>query len=81
MPAITRRSAVVMASRVWAVWVHARRKFCKGKADVVIGKIRKLYRIEETIAPMDPEEKKVRRQIAVKPLSNCRENIKRKDAA
>ena len=56
---------------------HARRKFVEAskaapskvkdkgkvsKADVAIGKIRKLYRIEDKIADLDPEQKKARRQ-------------------
>ena len=57
-------------------WDHARRKFIdaskaapvkkKGdkvsKADVAIGKIRKLYLIEDRIKDLEPEQKKVQRQ-------------------
>ena len=59
-------------------WDHARRKFVEAskaapakkkgqkvsKADVAIGKIRKLYRIEERIKDLAPEQKTVQRQHA-----------------
>jgi transposase len=57
-------------------WDHARRKFVEAskaapvkkkgskvsKADVAIGKIRKLYAIEDRIKDLEPEQKKVQRQ-------------------
>jgi transposase len=60
---------------------HARRKFVEAskaaptqgkgkvsKADVAIGKIRKLYRIEEQIGDLDPGQKQARRQALSKPV-------------
>jgi transposase len=62
---------------------HARRKFVEAskaaptqekgkgkvsKADVAIGKIRKLYRIEEQIGDLEPDQKQARRQALSKPV-------------
>ena len=41
---------------------------CPGKADVAIGKIRKLYRIEDKIASLEFEQKKAARQQLSKPV-------------
>jgi len=63
-------------------WDHARRKFVEAskaapakkksdkvsKADVAIGKIRKLYAIEERIQDLEPEQKKVQRQTLSLPV-------------
>lgn len=64
-------------------WDHARRKFTdakKGevnnnkknqkvsKADVALGKIRKLYAIENDIKPLSPDEKTQQRQVLSKPI-------------
>jgi len=63
-------------------WDHARRKFVEAskaapakkkghkvsKADVAIGKIRKLYRIEDRIKDLAPEEKTLRRQTLSQPV-------------
>ena len=63
-------------------WDHARRKFVEAakatpakrkggkvsKADVAIGKIRKLYVIEDRIKDFDPEEKRRQRQQLSQPL-------------
>ena len=63
-------------------WDHARRKFVdaskaapvkkKGdkvsKADVAIGKIRKLYAIEARIKDLEPEQKKAQRQTLSRPV-------------
>jgi transposase len=63
-------------------WDHARRKFVEAsqaapankkgekvsKADVAIGKIRKLYRIEDKIKDLEPEQKKVQRQRLSRPV-------------
>jgi hypothetical protein len=38
------------------------------KADVAIGKIRKLYRIEDKIGDLDPDQKQARRQALSKPV-------------
>ena len=63
-------------------WDHARRKFVEAskaapmkkkgekvsKADVAIGKIRKLYAIEDRVKDLKPEEKTVQRQKLARPL-------------
>ena len=63
-------------------WDHARRKFVEAskaapakrkgakvsKADVAIGKIRKLYAIEKRIRDLDPEEKTRQRQQQAQPV-------------
>ena len=63
-------------------WDHARRKFVEAikaapakkkgqpvsKADVAIGKIRKLYRIEDRIADLTPEQKTIQRQKLGQPV-------------
>jgi hypothetical protein len=63
-------------------WDHARRKFVEAskaapakrkgqkvsKADVAIGKIRKLYRIEERIKDLAPEQKTIQRQTLSQPV-------------
>ena len=63
-------------------WDHARRKFVEAskaapakrkgakvsKADVAIGKIRKLYAIEKRIRDLDPEEKTRQRQQRAQPV-------------
>ena len=63
-------------------WDHARRKFVEAskaaptkkrgqkvsKADVAIGKIRKLYRTEEKIKDLAPEEKTIQRQTLSQPV-------------
>jgi len=63
-------------------WDHARRKFVEAskaapakkkgskvsKADVVIGKIRKLYLIEDRIKDLEPEQKKAQRQTLSRPV-------------
>ncbi len=63
-------------------WDHARRKFVEAskaapakkkgdkvsKADIAIGKIRKLYAIEERIKDLEPEQKTVQRQRLSKPV-------------
>lgn len=63
-------------------WDHARRKFVEAskaapakkkddkvsKADVAIGKIRKLYVIEDRIKDLEPEQKKVQRQALSRPI-------------
>ena len=65
-------------------WDHARRKFVEArqaapakktgtkvsKADVAIGKIRKLYAIEKRIEALPPEEKTRQRQQLVQPVLN-----------
>lgn len=62
-------------------WDHARRKFVEAsraapvkkkgskvsKADVAIGKIRKLYLIEDRIKDLEPEQKKTQRQTLSRP--------------
>jgi transposase len=76
-------------------WDHARRKFIEAvkaspakkkgeqvsKADVAIGKIRKLYRIEDRIEDLEPEQKTIQRQKLAQPVlddikswlqTNCR---------
>ena len=63
-------------------WDHARRKFVEAskaapaikkgskvsKADVAIGKIRKLYLIEDRINDLEPEQKKAQRQTLSRPV-------------
>ncbi|WP_275100507.1 IS66 family transposase [Sedimenticola hydrogenitrophicus] len=63
-------------------WDHARRKFVEAskatpvkkkgakvsKADVAIGKIRKLYAIEKRIDDLDPEQKTAKRQALAEPV-------------
>ena len=63
-------------------WDHARRKFVEAskaapaikrgskvsKADVAIGKIRKLYLIEDRIMDLEPEQKKAQRQALSRPV-------------
>jgi len=63
-------------------WDHARRKFIEAvkaapakkkgeqvsKADVAIGKIRKLYRIEDRIEDLEPEQKTIQRQKLSQPV-------------
>ena len=63
-------------------WDHARRKFVEAskaapaikkgskvsKADVAIGKIRKLYLIEDRIKDLEPEQKKAQRQALSRPV-------------
>lgn len=63
-------------------WDHARRKFVEAskaapakkkgskvsKADVAIGKIRKLYLIEDRIKDLEPEQKKAQRQTLSRPV-------------
>ncbi len=63
-------------------WDHARRKFVEAsqaaptkkkgakvsKADVAIGKIRTLYRIEDKIKDLEPEQKQVQRQRLSRPV-------------
>jgi len=63
-------------------WDHARRKFIEAskaaptkkrgqkvsKADVAVGKIRKLYRIEERIKDLEPEQKTLRRKTLSQPV-------------
>jgi len=63
-------------------WDHARRKFVEAskaapskkqgqkvsKADVAIGKIRKLYAIEQRIQDLDPSEKTAERQLLAQPV-------------
>jgi hypothetical protein len=63
-------------------WDHARRKFVEAskaapskkkgqkvsKADVAIGKIRKLYAIEERIKDLEPEQKSQQRQQLAQPV-------------
>jgi transposase len=63
-------------------WDHARRKFVEAskaapvkkkgdkvsKADVAIGKIRKLYAIEARIKDLEPEQKKAQRQTLSRPV-------------
>jgi hypothetical protein len=63
-------------------WDHARQKFVEAsqaapakkkgekvsKADVAIGKIRKLYAIEDRIKDMEPEQKKSQRQALSRPV-------------
>ena len=63
-------------------WDHARRKFVEAskaapqkkkgqkvsKADVAIGKIRKLYAIEDRIKELKPEQRKIQRQQLAQPL-------------
>ena len=63
-------------------WDHARRKFVEAskaaptkkkgqkvsKADVAIGKIRKLYAIEDRIKAFDPEQKTAQRQALAQPV-------------
>ena len=63
-------------------WDHARRKFIEAskaapvkkkgdkvsKADVAIGKIRKLYLIEDRIKDLEPEQKKAQRQTLSRPV-------------
>ena len=63
-------------------WDHARRKFVEAskaapakkkgqkvsKADVAIGKIRKLYRIEDRIKDLEPEQKTLQRQTLSQPV-------------
>ena len=65
-------------------WDHARRKFMDAskatpttkksdkvsKADVAIGKIRKLYRIEDKIKALESSDKKIQRQQLTKPVLN-----------
>ena len=65
-------------------WDHVRRKFVEAskaappkkkghhvsKADVAIGKIRKLYRIEKQIQDLDTEEKARQRQTLASPILN-----------
>ena len=65
-------------------WDHARRRFVEAskaapaikkgskvsKADVAIGKIRKLYLIEDRIKDLAPEQKKAQRQILSRPVLN-----------
>lgn len=70
-------------------WDHARRKFVEAskaapakkkgqkvsKADVAIGKIRKLYAIEKRIEKLDPEEKIRQRQALSRPILDDRERL------
>jgi len=63
-------------------WDHARRKFVEAskaapvkkngskvsKADVAIGKIRKLYAIEDRTKDLEPEQKKAQRQTLSRPI-------------
>ncbi len=51
-----------------AEWVWNTHKGCVSKADVAIGKIRKLYAIERRIADLSHEEKYQARQTLSKPV-------------
>ena len=81
MPATTKVCREQGLTRI-GCWDHARRKFVEAskaapakrkgakvsKADVAIGKIRKLYAIEKRIRDLDPEEKTRQRQQRAQPV-------------